>query len=150
VARVLITGGTGLISWRAVEQRVEQGHEVQPGEILIAGQNLGTGHAHYDMATIMGSSASGLSAPLADSVSALFLRAAVDAGVTTWGLPGISEFVDTGDQLLLDLRTGEAKNVTKGAEKQFPPVSDVIPQILDAGGSHNWALRTVHAEHALR
>ncbi|MFE2179228.1 hypothetical protein [Streptomyces sp. NPDC059455] len=123
---------------------------VQAGDILVAGENLGAGHAHYYMAAIMGSSASGLGALLAESVNALFLRAAIDAGVAAWGLPGLSEFVETGDHLHLDLRTGVAKNVTQGTEKQFPAVSDVILQILDAKGSRNWALRSVGAEHAIR
>ncbi|MDN3060053.1 hypothetical protein PH213_37165 [Streptomyces sp. SRF1] len=124
--------------------------EIQPGDILVAGQNLGTGHAHYYMAAIMGSAASGLSALLADSVNALFLRAAVDAGVTVWSLPGISRFVDSGDRLHIDLRTGHAENRTQHTHQQFPPVGDAVLQILDAGGSRNWALRAVGAAHAIR
>ncbi|MFE4551836.1 hypothetical protein [Streptomyces sp. NPDC056785] len=124
--------------------------EIQPGDILIAGNNLGTGHAHYYMAAIMGSAASGLSAILADSVNTLFLRAAVDAGVTVWNLPGISHFVNSGDRLHIDLRTGNAENRTQNSHKQFPPVGDAVLQILEAGGSRNWALRTVGADHAVR
>ncbi|WP_432013618.1 hypothetical protein [Streptomyces cucumeris] len=123
---------------------------VQAGDVVVAGENLGAGHAHYYMAAIMGSSASGLKALLAESVNALFLRAAIDAGVATWSLRGISEFVETGDHLHLDLRTGLAKNLTQGTEKQFPPVGDVVLDILDAEGSRNWALRSVGAEHAIR
>lgn len=123
--------------------------EVAPGDILVAGTNLGNGHAHYYMAAIKGASASGLSGLLAESVNTLFLRAAIDAGVTAWGVPGLWAFVETGDQLHFDLRTGIARNLRAGTEQKFPPISEVILSILDAGSSRNWALRSVGAERAI-
>ena len=119
---------------------------VQPGDILVAGKQLGSGHAHYYMAAIMGSHAAGVSALLAESVSALFFRAAIDAGVTAWSLPGITDLVATGDHLRLDLRTGEAENRTTGASAQFAPVSPIVLDILDAGGADSWALQRVGAD----
>lgn len=118
---------------------------VQRGDVIVGGSQLGAGHAHYYMAAIMGSYTAGISALLADSVAALFFRAAIDAGVAAWSYPGISEFVSTGDRLHLDLRTGHAENRTTGATREFGPVSPIVLDILNAGGADAWALRRVGA-----
>ncbi|MET7841123.1 hypothetical protein ACWEQP_28190 [Streptomyces sp. NPDC004044] len=39
---------------------------------------------------------------------------------------------------------------TQGTERRFPPVSDEILAILEAGGTRDWALRSVGADHAIR
>ena len=117
--------------------------KVQKGDIVIAGQNLGIGHAHYYTAAIMGAHTAGLSALFAESVGGLFQRAAIDLGVPIWPLPGISELADTGEQIEIDLATGEGRNLTTGKTIAFKPVSPIILDILDAGGSTNWALRRI-------
>jgi 3-isopropylmalate/(R)-2-methylmalate dehydratase small subunit len=117
--------------------------QVQSGDLIVAGQNLGAGHAHYYMAAIMGSAAAGVGALLGESVSALFFRAAIDAGVTAWAFPGIHDFADDGDRIEIDLVTGAATNHTQNTKRTFPPVSPIVREILDAGGSEPWALRKV-------
>lgn len=121
---------------------------VQRGDVIVGGTQLGAGHAHYYMAAIMGIYTAGVSAFLADSVAALYFRAAIDAGMAAWSYPGISDFVSTGDRLHLDLRTGHAENRTTGAVKDFGPVSSIVLDILDAGGADAWALRRVGAVDA--
>ena len=116
---------------------------VGPGDLLVGGHNLGSGHAHYYLTAIKGSAAAGFSAFLGDSVGALFSRVSIDAGFPALGFPGISELVDDGDLLRIDLRTGHARNVTTGSAKAFRPVSGIIIQIIEAGGSRDWALRRV-------
>jgi 3-isopropylmalate/(R)-2-methylmalate dehydratase small subunit len=122
---------------------------VRHGDILVAGKNFGSGHAHYYMTAIMACHTCGLSALLAESVSGLFLRAAIDAGVPALPLPGVGELVNTGDQLEINLETGRARNATTNKTTQFAPVSPIILAILAAGGSKNWALRRVGAERAI-
>lgn len=118
---------------------------VRPGDILIGGDNFGAGHAHYYMAAIMGTAATGVQAMLADSVNALFLRAAIDAGVITWSLRGISDLVTTGDELQVDLETGAATNLTTGKSAKLPAVSPIVLDILTAGGTRPWALDQVRS-----
>lgn len=122
--------------------------QVRPGDVIVGGTELGSGHAHYYMAAIMGARSAGVSALLAESVSALFMRAAVDAGVAAWSLPGLVELVSTGDHLHLDLATGQAHNLTTGASAQLDPVSPIILDILAAGGTDLWALARVAARQA--
>jgi len=116
---------------------------IKKGDIIVAGENFGNGHAHYYGAAINGSWAAGVSALLAESINTLFLRAAIDAGVPAWPFKGLASFVENGDILEINFKTGEAKNLTSGSKMNFKPVSEIILDILAAGGSDNWALQRV-------
>ena len=123
---------------------------VQAGDILVAGTSLGQGHAHYYTAAIMGCKFAGLSGLLAESLNGLFQRAAIDQGVPALSVAGLGAFVNEGDRLELDLATGSACNHNTHATHQFAPLSPIIIEILKAGGSLNWALHRVGADHAIR
>ena len=119
---------------------------VRPGDILVAGQGFGAGHAHYYTAAIMGSRTAGVAGFFTESISGLFQRAAIDLGMPAWAFPGLAALVAQGDQLELDLGRGSARNVTAGTSMALKPVSQIILDILAAGGSEPWALGRVGAD----
>lgn len=119
-----------------------------PGDIVIGGERLGAGHAHYYMAAIMASKVGGVSAMLGESVNTLFQRAAIDQGFPVWAMPGIAAFVSQGDLLAIDLESGEAHNETTGERGSFTPVPPLILDILRADGSLFWAMQRVGAPAA--
>lgn len=116
-----------------------------PGDIIVAGEGLGAGHAHYYMAAIMASKVAGISAMLCESANTLFQRAAIDQGFAVWAMSGIQAFVSQGDHLHIDLATGAALNHTTGKATTFTPVSPIILDILGSDGSLNWAIARVTA-----
>jgi 3-isopropylmalate/(R)-2-methylmalate dehydratase small subunit len=118
---------------------------VQKGDILVAGYNLGAGHAHYHRAAVMACATAGLTGMFARSVNALFLRVAVDLGVPVWSFSDLADFVSSGDKLEIDLRAGVATNLTSGDRLKVTPLPDIILDILDAGSSESWAYRRVAA-----
>lgn len=118
---------------------------VAPGDIVIAGDNLGRGHAHYYTAAVMACKEAGIAALLCEGVNALFQRGAIDQGFLTWAFPGIAGFAASGDQVEIDLASGEAVNHSSGATRRFEPVSPLILDIVRAGGSLDWALGRVGA-----
>jgi 3-isopropylmalate/(R)-2-methylmalate dehydratase small subunit len=124
--------------------------ELKAGDILVAGDSFGMGHAHYFGGAILGGRAAGLSAYLAESINGIFERMAIEWGMPALAFPGIADFVNDGDRLSFDLRVGEANNLTTGAFRQFKPVSPIILDIVDAGGSSNWARKRVGALHAIQ
>lgn len=124
-----------------IEPRFTQ--EMAPGDIVIAGEGLGAGHAHYYMAAIMASKVGGVGAMLSESVNTLFQRAAIDQGFPVWSMPGIHAFVAQGDYLEIDLATGGACNLTTEATAAFTPISPLILDIVAADGSLNWAIQRV-------
>lgn len=122
---------------------------IQPGDIIVAGEGFGAGHAHYYMGAVMGSKTAGIAGFLTESVNGLFQRAAIDFGLLAWVVPGLAKLVEQGDRLEIDFAAGTAINATSGASMRFQPVSSVISDIIAAGGSKEWALKRVGADHAL-
>lgn len=123
--------------------------KISQGDLLVAGRNLGAGHAHYYTAAIMGAHTAGLGGLLGETMGGLFRRAAIDLGVPALAIAGITGLVRSGDQLEVDLGGGRATNRSTGNSIEFAPVSPIIVDILAAGGSTNWALRRIgHVEPA--
>ena len=126
--------------------------KIRPGDMLIAGQDFGRGHAHYYMTAVMACKTAGLSALIADQVNVLFQRAAIDQGLLVWQIKGISDFVAADDAIVIDLAQGlVVRTAADGtsAALQFKPVSQLILDIVTAGGSNDWALARVGAVPAV-
>ena len=121
---------------------------MRPGDVVVAGRDLGAGHSHYYRATVLACNAAGVGALLGETTKELFQRASIDQGLPTWAYPGIGELADNGDQLAMDLATGEATNMTSGRTARFKPLSPVILEILAAGSAFNWAKARAEAERA--
>lgn len=123
--------------------------DVRAGDLIVAGRNFGSGHAHYYTTAIMAAKTAGIAGFFVESISGLFQRAAIDFGMPAWPLPGITDVTEDGDRLQVELDTGVVRNLTRRAERRCPPVPRILLDILEAGGSRNWALRRVGAEHAI-
>lgn len=122
---------------------------VQRGDIVVTEGSLGAGHAHYYTTAIMSCKTAALGGLFPSGANGLFQRAAVDHGLPVWSIQGLARIVSTGDQLELDLRNGVAQNLTSGEVMRFPSVPPLILEILNAGGSRDWALHRVGAFHAV-
>ena len=118
---------------------------VVPGDVVIVGGELGRGHAHYYAAAVTSCRTAGIAALLCEEVNALFQRCAIDQGFLAWPIKGISDFALTGDQVVFDFATGVARNGTSGLERTFAPLSPLILEIVQAGGSLEWAAQRVAA-----
>ncbi len=130
------------------DARPDLAERIRPGDIVVAGTGFGAGHAHYYSAAVMGCRTAGVAAFLVDGIGGLFQRACIDFGMPAWAMMGISGFVSEGDELRIDLATGEAENRSTGGAARFKPVAPLILDILGAGGSEPWALRRVGAAAA--
>lgn len=107
--------------------------DVQPGDILVAGINFGCGSSRNGSQSLK---ALQISVVLADSISRIHLRNAVNTGLPTLVAPGISEFVEEGQELKVNIVTGEVENLATGAVLQAEPWEEGTPpyEILMAGG----------------
>jgi len=112
----------------------------QPGDLIVGGSDFGVGHAHYFRGAIIACRAAGVGALVADKISGMFQRSAIDDGFPVWSFPGISAFVDDGDRLEIDFTSGVAVNHSRDASQTFPAVNPIILDILAAGSSLQWAL----------
>jgi len=106
--------------------------KVRPGDILVAGKNFGCGSSReHAVITLQYNDVAAL---LAESFSRIFYRNAVNLGFPILEVPGITEQVETGDELEVDANRGHIRNLTKGAEVQGSPLSGLEKQIMTAGG----------------
>jgi 3-isopropylmalate/(R)-2-methylmalate dehydratase small subunit len=107
--------------------------EVQPGDILVAGKNFGCGSSRNGSQSLK---ALKIAVVLAESVSRIHLRNAVNTGLPTLVAPGIADFVEEGQSLEVDIATGQVKNLDTGAVLQAEAWQEGTPpyEILQAGG----------------
>ncbi len=107
--------------------------EVQPGDILVAGINFGCGSSRNASQSLK---VLGLAVVLAESVSRIHLRNAVNTGLPTLVAPGITAFVEEGQSLEVNIVSGEIKNLETGAVLQAEAWEEGTPpyDILMSGG----------------
>ena len=105
--------------------------EVQPGDIVVAGTNFGCGSSREHAAmTLKG-------AVLAESFGRIFFRNAINLGLPVIVCPGISKCAQKGDEIRIDIETGEVTDVTRGKVLKTTPFSPYVLNILESGGIKN-------------
>ena len=107
--------------------------EVQAGDILVAGINFGCGSSRNGSMPLK---VLGIAVVLAESVSRIHLRNAVNTGLPALVAPGITDFVEEGQRLEVNIVTGEIRNLDAGTTLQAEAWEEGTPpyQIMMAGG----------------
>ncbi|MFC2000879.1 3-isopropylmalate dehydratase [Chloroflexota bacterium] len=114
---------------------------VRPGDIIIAGKIFGHGHSHMDGLT--GFQKLGVSAVTAESFSPGWYRGAIASGFPVIACPGITKKVNVGDELEVNFKTSNIKNLTTGEILKAESIHPIIREILDAGGIAAYAEKKV-------
>ena len=107
--------------------------EVKSGDIIIAGRNWGCGSSRPAARLLK---ALGISVIVAESMSRLFFRNAVNIALPVLICSGVFELFGEGEIAWVNIETGEVRNLTKGVMLQgeaLPPDSPPM-QIFKAGG----------------
>ena len=107
--------------------------QVQKGEIIVAGRNWGCGSSRPAARLLK---VLGISLVVADSMSRLFFRNAVNIGQPVLICSGISDAFNEGESAKVNVETGEVSNLDRGLKLQgeaLPPDSPPM-QILKVGG----------------
>jgi len=105
---------------------------VKAGDIIVGGENFGCGSSreHAPLA-IKGA---GVSCVIARSFARIFFRNAINVGLPVLVCPDAAADAKSGDELAVDLTTGNIENVTKGKSYQAEPFPEFLQQIIAAGG----------------
>lgn len=106
--------------------------KVRPGDIIVAGTNFGCGssreHAPLAIKT------AGVGVVIADSFARIFYRNAINIGLPILECPEAVKSCKAGDELEVELSTGEVLNVTTGQTFKAKPYPEFMLQIVGAGG----------------
>ena len=101
------------------------------GDFIVAGKNFGCGSSreHAPIA-IKGA---GISAVIAESFARIFYRNATNVGVPLLEAPGITDIVENGDEIEVDMNNGiiKSENEKEISFKKLPPF---MLEILEKGG----------------
>jgi len=105
---------------------------VQPGDIIVAGENFGCGSSreHAPLA-IKGA---GVSCVVASSFARIFYRNAINVGLPILTCPEAVEGAAAGHQMEIDLVSGVVHNLTVGETYQAERYPPFMMAIIEAGG----------------
>jgi 3-isopropylmalate dehydratase small subunit len=118
--------------------------KVQPGDLLVAGENFGCGSSReHAPVAIKGA---GMPVVLAESFARIFYRNAINIGLPALEVPGIAKASREGDVLDVDLAAGTVRNQRTGQTLQGAPLSEKAMEILEAGGLVNVVRRKLHKQ----
>ena len=101
------------------------------GDFIVAGKNFGCGssreHAPIALKGV------GVSAVIAESFARIFYRNATNVGVPLLEAPGITEFIQDGDEIEVDMEKGTI-TASDGKEIEFKKLPPFMLEILNQGG----------------
>ena len=104
------------------------------GDIIIGGQNFGLGSSREHAPIVI--KLSGIDAVVAKSFGRIFYRNAINVGLAA--IVCDVEGIDEGDLLELQVTEGILLDRTKGLEKRFSPLPEIMQKILNQGGLVNY------------
>ncbi len=104
--------------------------KMKPGDFVVGGKNFGLGSSREHAPTII--KMAGVSAVLAKSFARIFFRNAVNVGLPV--LICDTDKISAGDELEVDLESGEIKDLTNGQKLTFKPLPKSMIRILNDGG----------------
>lgn len=118
------------------EIKPEYARTVQPADVIVGGQNFGCGSSreHAPIA-IKGSGAKCI---IASSYARIFFRNAINIGLPILECPEAVTDITEGDDIDVDLSSGEIVNRTNGHRYQARALPDFVLKIAEAGGIVNF------------
>ena len=122
---------------------------VQPGDIVVGGRNFGCGSSREQAAVCF--KVCGVKVIIAKSFGRIFFRNCVNNGVLPVVCPEAVDAIEKGDEVMVDL---EANTVSVLSAQDsglstfpFPPLSQSITDIIDAGGLILMLRKKLGTEH---
>ena len=109
---------------------------VSDGDIIVAGKNFGCGSSreHAPIA-IKGS---GIACVIAPTFARIFYRNSFNTGLPILESDEASEKIENGDEVEVDFKTGEIKNITKNEIYKAQPFPQFMTELIDKGGLVNY------------
>ncbi|MFX1512145.1 MAG: 3-isopropylmalate dehydratase [Promethearchaeota archaeon] len=129
----------GLHTFGNLPEWAEFPQKVQQGDILVVGTNFGAGSSRQQAVDCF--TALGVSLIIGESFGAIYKRNAINSGLplmTVSDVMDVLEPIKSGDQLEVNLKTGEIKNLTKNKIISGNPLAKVQLDIYQAGNLFNY------------
>ncbi|MBC8393608.1 MAG: 3-isopropylmalate dehydratase, partial [Deltaproteobacteria bacterium] len=105
-----------------------------PNDIIIAGKNWGCGSSREHAVICL--KESGIGAIIAKSFARIYYRNCLNAALPALTSSEAVDAIDNGEEILIDLETGEIR--CKTGIFEFPPLPETVKLIIKAGGLVNY------------
>jgi 3-isopropylmalate/(R)-2-methylmalate dehydratase small subunit len=106
--------------------------KVKPGDFVVAKENFGSGSSREHAPIAL--KGAGVSVVIAKSFARIFYRNAFNTGLPILVAPEAAEGIKEGDELTVDLATGEIDDLTSGVKYQAQPLPPFMRELVEAGG----------------
>ena len=120
--------------------------QVQPGDVIVAGENFGVGSAREQAALAFKHHK--VAAILAPSFGRIFYRNALNFGVPVLRFPEYAE-VQPGDEIDVDAIAGVVINLTQNSTYRVDPLPEYLMSMIKAGGLMPWLKQRLAAGETL-
>ncbi|MCE5253438.1 MAG: 3-isopropylmalate dehydratase small subunit, partial [Actinomycetia bacterium] len=105
---------------------------VRPGDIIVAQENFGCGSSREHAPIAL--KGAGVSVVIAKSFARIFYRNAFNTGLPILIAPEAADGIKEGDELTVDLATGEIADLTTGITYKAQPLPPFMQELVAAGG----------------
>ena len=111
------------------------GSDVNEGDIIVANKNFGCGSSREHAPIAI--KAAGVSCVIAETFARIFYRNATNVGVPLLEAPGVSELIEDGEEIEVDMEKGLIISES-GKEIEFKKLPPFMLEILESGGLINY------------
>jgi 3-isopropylmalate/(R)-2-methylmalate dehydratase small subunit len=105
---------------------------VRPGDIVVAKENFGCGSSREHAPIAL--KGAGVSVVIAKSFARIFYRNSLNTGLPILVAPEAVDGIGEGDEVTVDLASGEIANLTTGPTFQAQPLPPFMRELVEAGG----------------
>jgi 3-isopropylmalate/(R)-2-methylmalate dehydratase small subunit len=106
--------------------------KVKPGDIVVAKENFGCGSSREHAPIAL--KGAGVSVVIAKSFARIFYRNSFNTGLPILVAPEAVDGISEGDELTVDLATGEIRDLTTGKDYKAQPLPSFMQELVEAGG----------------
>ena len=136
-ARYLNTSDPAELAAHLMEDEdAEFAGKISDGDFIIAEKNFGCGSSreHAPLAI----KAAGIGAVIAQSYARIFYRNSINIGLPILESEQAARNIETGDEIHIDLNSGEIEDVTKNQTYQATVFPEFMRELIAAGGLMAW------------
>jgi len=110
--------------------------KVKEGDIIVAGKNFGCGSSREHAPIAI--KAAGISCVIAPTFARIFYRNAFNTGLPILECEEAARKIEAGNEVEVNFKTGEIKNITKNEAYQAEPFPEFITKIIENDGLVNY------------
>ncbi len=110
----------------------EFAQKVKEGDFIVAGENFGCGSSREHAPIAI--KESGIKCVIAKNYARIFYRNSFNIGLPILESEEAVEKIENGDEIEVNISTGEIKNITKNETYYANPIPEFMEKIIEAGG----------------